>query len=134
MNQSHERPAAQAIADEWWNAYKQRTGGKTPTGKGAWHSLIAVITSALSSGWSEQEVRTAIMACSVASSAQLDRELTKTTPAQPVVRTQPRTMPIIVGDPECSECSGKGVVMMFDDDADKWVSKKCGCYQETFTP
>jgi hypothetical protein len=139
MNQSHERPAAQAIADEWWNAYKQRTGGKTPTGKGAWHSLIAVITSALSSGWSEEEVRTAIMACTVASSAQLDRELNKATAnpqtaVQPVVRTQPRRLPVIMGDPECSECEGKGVVMLFDDDADKWVSKKCGCYQETFTP
>jgi hypothetical protein len=134
VNQSHEQTNAKSIADEWWEAYKQRTGGKTPTGKGAWHSLIAVITSALSSGWSEQEVRTAIMACTVASSAQLDRELTKNTPAQPVVRTQPRRLPVIMGDPECSECEGKGVVMLFDTDADKWVSKKCGCYQETFTP
>jgi hypothetical protein len=133
-NQSHEQTNAKSIADEWWEAYKQRTGGKTPTGKGAWHSLMAVITSALASGWSESEVRTAIMACAVPSSAQLDRELTKTTPAQPVVRTQPRRLPVIMGDPECTECEGKGVVMLFDDDADKWVSKKCGCYQETFTP
>ena len=132
MNQSHERPAAQSIADEWWEAYKQRTGGKTPTGKGAWHSLMAVITSALASGWSESEVRTAIMACAVPSSAQLDRELTKTTPTQPVVRTQPRRLPIISGDPECTQCQGKGVVMVFDDEADKWVSKKCACYQETY--
>jgi hypothetical protein len=134
VNQSHEQTNAKSIADEWWEAYKQRTGGKPPTGKGAWHSLIAVITSALSSGWSEQEVRTAIMACTVASSAQLDRELTKTTPAQPVVRTMTRRLPVIMGDPECTECEGKGVVMVFDSDADKWVSKKCGCYQETFTP
>jgi hypothetical protein len=139
INQSHEQTNAKSIADEWWEAYKQRTGGKTPTGKGAWHSLIAVITSALSSGWSEEEVRTAIMACTVASSAQLDRELNKATvhpqtAVQPVVRTQPRRLPVIMGDPECSECEGKGVVMLFDDDADKWVSKKCGCYQETFTP
>jgi hypothetical protein len=138
MNQSHERPAAQAIADEWWNAYKQRTGGKPPTGKGAWHSLLAVITSALSSGWSEQEVRTAIIACTVPSSAQLDRELNKATAnpqtaVQPVLRTMTRRLPIISGDPECSECSGKGVVMLFDDGEQKWLSKKCGCYQESMT-
>ena len=137
-NQSHERPAAQAIADEWWNAYKQRTGGKPPTGKGAWHSLLAVITSALSSGWSEQEVRTAIMACTVPSSAQLDRELNKATAnpqtaVQPVLRTMTRRLPIISGDPECSECSGKGVVMLFDDGEQKWLSRKCGCYQESMT-
>jgi hypothetical protein len=131
-NQSHEQTNAKSIADEWWEAYKQRTGGKTPTGKGAWHSLMAVITSALASGWSETEVRTAIMACPVPSSAQLDRELTKTTVTQPVVRTQPRTLPIISGDPDCTECEGKGVVMVFDVEADKWVSKKCGCYQETY--
>ena len=139
INQSQERPAAQAIADEWWEAYKQRTGGKTTTGKGAWHSLMAVITSALASGWSESEVRTAIMACAVPSSAQLDRELTKATAnpqtaVQPVLRSMTRRLPVIMGDPECTECEGKGVVMLFDSDADKWVSKKCGCYQETFTP
>jgi hypothetical protein len=49
-----------------------------------------------------------------------------------VVRTQPRRLPIISGDADCAECEGKGVVMVFDVEADKWVSKKCGCYQETY--
>lgn len=132
IKQSQERPVAQAIAEHWWEQYKQTTGGKTPTGKGAWHSLLAVITSALASGWSEQEVRTAIMACTVPSSAQLDRELTKTIVVKPVLGAQTRLIPVIIGDPDCSECEGKGVVMVFDDHADKWVSKKCGCYQESY--
>lgn len=132
-NQSHEQTNAKSIADEWWEAYKQRTGGKPPTGKGAWHSLIAIITSALSSGWSETEVRTAIMACAVPSSAQLDRELTKGTAMKPLVPTQPRTLPIIISDPDCTDCEGKGITNTFDDEAQQWKSKKCGCYQETYT-
>lgn len=127
--QSQERTAAQSIADEWWQAYKVRTGGKTPTGKGAWHSLLAIVNGALKSGWTEQQVSTALMACSVPSAAMLDIQLNKTlqpagAPDKPV-----RRLPIISGDESCVACSGSGLLMVFNDDDQKWEAKKCSCYQ-----
>jgi len=96
VKQSQEPTAAQSIADEWWNAYKQRTGGKTPTGKGAWHSLLAIINGALKSGWTEQQVTTALMQLSVPSATMLDVQLNKLLVAQPV--QVKRIMPDVIGD------------------------------------
>jgi hypothetical protein len=130
VNQSQERTAAQSIADEWWQAYKVRTGGKTPTGKGAWHALIAIVNGSLKSGWTPEQVSTALMACSVPSAAMLDIQLNKT--MQPVA-AQPkivRRLPVISGDESCAACAGSGVLSVFNDDQQQWQSKKCGCYQE----
>ena len=136
INQSHERTAAQSIAEHWWKAYKQRTGGKTPTGKGAWHALIAVADGALKSGWTEQQVTEALLQCSVPSAVMLDVQLNKliatptaTMPSDPV---QKRRLPRIVGDAGCVQCEGSGVYSVFSDADQKWQSKKCGCYTETF--
>lgn len=136
INQSQEPTNAKSIADEWWSAYKARTGGKTPTGKGAWHSLIAVVTGALKAGWGEDEVRAAVMACAVPSSAQVDRELNKNAPAvdAPVVATAKiHRLPIISGDADCVECSGSGVVSSYHDEKQQWESRRCACYQERYT-
>jgi hypothetical protein len=136
MNQSHEPNNAKSIAEEWWQQYKQRTDGKSPVGKGAWHSLMAVVNAALNAGWEPEQVRTAIMACTVPSSAQLDRELNKTTSGvvQPVQasKQQVRHIPAITGDKACEACSGTGVMVVFDDEADQWKSIKCDCYTETY--
>lgn len=127
VKQSQE--CAQRIADEWWQSYKQRTGGKTPTGKGAWHSLLAIINGALKAGWNEQQVSTALMACAVPSAAMLDIQLNKQ--LQPSGAPQPtRRLPIITGDEACDVCGGSGLVSIFNDDEQKWESKKCGCYRE----
>jgi hypothetical protein len=136
VKQSHERTAAQSIAEHWWKAYKVRTGGKTPTGKGAWHALIAVADGALKSGWTEQQVTDALMQCSVPSAVMLDIQLNKliatptaTMPSDPV---QKRRLPRIVGDAGCVQCEGSGVYSVFSDADQKWQSKKCDCYTETF--
>ena len=133
MNQSQERTAAQSIADQWWNEYKLRTGGKTPTGKGAWHSLLAVINGALQAGWSSDQVRAAVLACTVPSAAQVDRELNKaqTGLQQPIKATRRAALPIITGDAGCDECSGTGLISVFNDADQKWQAKKCACYRET---
>lgn len=131
--QSQERTVAQSIAHQWWQAYKERTGGKTPTGKGAWHSLLAIVNGALKAGWSEEQVTAALMACSVPSSAMLDIQLNKS--LAPVVALPPaskRRLPIITGDASCDVCSGAGVVNVFNDETQQWQSKKCSCYQERF--
>lgn len=134
VNQSQER--AQRIADEWWQAYKTRTGGKTPTGKGAWHALIAVINGALKSGWTEQQVTEALMQCNVPSAVMLDVQLNKliATPAPTIAseRVQKRRLPTIKGDAGCVQCEGSGVFSVFNDDEQQWQSKKCGCYSETY--
>lgn len=134
VNQSQERAAAQAIADEWWQAYKVRTGGKTPTGKGAWHSLLAVINGALQAGWAHDQVRAAVMACTVPSAAQVDRELNKaqTGAQQPMKAKQRATLPTISGDPECTECGGSGLISVFSETEQQWKANKCGCYSETY--
>lgn len=126
--QSQERTAAQSIADEWWQAYKQRTGGKTPTGKGAWHSLLAIVNGALQAGWNEDAVRTALMACSVPSAAMLDIQLNKALSF--VSASRPRQLPVITGDESCGACNGSGVLSVFNEDEQRWQSKKCGCYSE----
>jgi hypothetical protein len=136
LNQSHERTAAQSIADEWWQAYKIRTGGKTPTGKGAWHSLMAVITGALKAGWSEDDVRRAVLACTVPSAQQVDRELNKSSApqaAQAPVKSTVHHLPLITGDAECQVCDGSGVLMQFDDEKDQWAAHRCECYTATFS-
>lgn len=129
LKQSQERTAAQSIADEWWQAYKQRTGGKTPTGKGAWHSLLAIINGALQAGWNEHHVRTALMACNTPSAAMLDIQLNKllqtANPSKAV-----RLLPMITGDESCGACNGSGVLSVFNEDEQRWQSKKCGCYSE----
>jgi hypothetical protein len=136
VKQSQEHTAAQSIADEWWNAYKERTGGKTPTGKGAWHSLLAIINGALKSGWNEQQVRTALMQLSVPSAIMLDVQLNKlidvhaaTMRSEPV---QKRRLPRIAGDAGCVQCEGSGVFSVFNDADKQWQSKKCDCYTESF--
>jgi hypothetical protein len=136
VKQSQEHTAAQSIADEWWNAYKERTGGKTPTGKGAWHSLLAIINGALKSGWNEQQVRTALMQLSVPSAIMLDVQLNKlidvhaaTMRSEPV---QKRRLPRITGDAGCAQCEGSGVFSVFNDADKQWQSKKCDCYTESF--
>lgn len=126
--QSQERTAAQSIADQWWQAYKQRTGGKTPTGKGAWHSLLAIVNGALQAGWNEDAVRTALMSCSVPSAAMLDIQLNKALSSVPASR--PRQLPVITGDESCGACNGSGVLSVFNEDEQRWQSKKCGCYSE----
>lgn len=136
INQSQEQTNAKRIADEWWAGYKARTGGKTPTGKGAWHSLNAVITGALKAGWGEDDVRAAVMACSVVSSAQVDRELNKNAPAvvAPVIsQVKQHRLPIICGDVDCVWCSGSGVVSSYNDQKQQWESRRCACYQERYT-
>lgn len=134
VNQSQERTAAQSIADEWWQAYKVRTDGKTPTGKGAWHSLLAVINGALQAGWAHDQVRAAVMACTVPSAAQVDRELNKaqTGAQQPMKAKQRATLPTISGDPECTECGGSGLISVFSETEQQWKANKCGCYSETY--
>jgi hypothetical protein len=127
--QSQERTAAQSIADDWWQAYKVRTGGKTPTGKGAWHSLLAIVNGALKSGWTEQQVSTALMACSVPSAAMLDIQLNKTLQSAGASDKVVRRLPVISGDESCVACSGSGLLMVFNDDDQKWQAKKCSCYQ-----
>jgi hypothetical protein len=136
INQSQERTAAQSIAENWWNAYKTRTGGKTPTGKGAWHALIAVADGALKSGWTEQQVTEALMQCSVPSAVMLDIQLNKliATPTA-TMRSEPvqkRRLPRIAGDAGCVQCEGSGVFSVFNDADQQWQSKKCGCYTESF--
>jgi hypothetical protein len=136
VKQSHERTAAQSIAENWWNAYKTRTGGKTPTGKGAWHALIAVADGALKSGWTEQQVTEALMQCSVPSAVMLDIQLNKliATPTA-TMRSEPvqkRRLPRIAGDAGCVQCEGSGVFSVFNDADQQWQSKKCGCYTESF--
>jgi hypothetical protein len=136
MNQSHEPINAKSIADEWWNAYKIRTGGKTPTGKGAWHSLMAVITGALKAGWSEDDVRRAVLACTVPSAQQVDRELNKSSApqaSQAPVKSTVHHLPLITGDAECQVCDGSGVLMQFDDEKDQWAAHRCECYTATFS-
>ena len=130
VKQSQEPTAAQSIADEWWNAYKQRTGGKTPTGKGAWHSLLAIINGALKSGWTEEQVTTALMACSVPSAAMLDIQLNKTIQPAGASPKVVRRLPVISGDESCVLCGGSGLLSVFNDDDQKWLSKKCACYRE----
>jgi hypothetical protein len=136
INQSQERTAAQSIAENWWNAYKTRTGGKTPTGKGAWHALIAVADGALKSGWTEQQVTEALMQCSVPSAVMLDIQLNKliATPTA-TMRSEPvqkRRLPRIAGDAGCVQCQGSGVFSVYSDADQQWQSKKCGCYTESF--
>lgn len=130
VKQSQERTAAQSIADEWWQAYKVRTGGKTPTGKGAWHSLLAIVNGALKSGWAEDAVRTALMACSVPSAAMLDIQLNKTLQPAGAPPKVVRRLPVISGDESCVLCGGSGLLSVFNDDDQKWLSKKCACYRE----
>lgn len=127
VNQSQE--CAQRIADQWWQSYKQRTGGKTPTGKGAWHSLLAIVNGALKSGWSEDQVQTALMACAVPSAAMLDIQLNKQMQVSGAPQ-QVRILPVIAGDDACDACGGSGLVSVFNDDEQKWASKKCVCYRE----
>lgn len=128
MKQSQEQTVAQSIADQWWQEYKQRTGGKTPTGKGAWHSLLAVIDGALKAGWTSEQVSLALMACAVPSAAMLDIQLNKQ--MQAGVSQPKRRLPIIAGDASCGVCAGSGLVDVFDDDKQKWLSRKCACYRE----
>lgn len=132
VNQSQER--AQRIADEWWQAYKVRTGGKTPTGKGAWHALIAIVNGSLKAGWTEQQVTDALMQCSVPSASMLDIQLNKliAKPTAIVAPISKRRMPIITGDSECGQCEGSGVFSVFIESEQQWQSKKCDCYKETF--
>jgi hypothetical protein len=136
VKQSHERTAAQSIAENWWDAYKERTGGKTPTGKGAWHSLVAIINAALKSGWNEKQVSTALMQLSVPSAIMLDVQLNKliATPTA-TMRSEPvqkRILPRIAGDDSCAQCEGSGVFSVYNDADQQWQSKKCGCYTESF--
>lgn len=132
LNQSQEPTAAQSIADEWWNAYKTRTGGKTPTGKGAWHSLLAIINGALKSGWTEQQVTTALMQLSVPSATMLDVQLNKLIVAQPALVK--RTMPDVIGDADCVVCDGAGFIVDFDPDEQQHKSRWCECRTETQKP
>jgi hypothetical protein len=132
LKQSQEPTAAQSIADEWWNAYKQRTGGKTPTGKGAWHSLLAIINGALKSGWTEQQVTTALMQLSVPSATMLDVQLNKLIVAQPALVK--RTMPDVIGDADCVVCDGAGFIVDFDNVEQQHKSRWCECRTETQKP
>jgi len=132
VKQSQEPTAAQSIADEWWNAYKQRTGGKTPTGKGAWHSLLAVINGALNAGWNEQQVSTALMQLSVPSSTMLDVQLNKLIATQPALVK--RTMPDVIGDADCVVCGGAGFIVDFDNVEQQHRSRWCECRTETQKP
>ena len=91
INQSQEQASVNTLADEWWQLYKTRTGGKTPTGKRAFFALQSVITAALDSGWSDDDVRDGLTRCAtVPSVMQFDRELakvpqsTQTTPTRSV--------------------------------------------------
>lgn len=131
VNQSQERNAAQSIADEWWQAYKVRTGGKTPTGKGAWHALIAIVNGSLKAGWTPEQVSTALMACSVPSAAMLDIQLNKNLQPAAAQSNVVNRLPVISGDQSCDACNGSGVVMVFNDDEQKWEAKKCVCYQRS---
>jgi hypothetical protein len=130
--QSQEPTAAQSIADEWWNAYKQRTGGKTPTGKGAWHSLLAIINGALKGGWTEQQVTTALMQLSVPSATMLDVQLNKLIVNQPA--QVKRIMPDVIGDADCVVCDGAGFIVDFDPDEQQHKSRWCECRTETQKP
>ena len=136
INQSQERTAAQSIADEWWKAYKERTGGKTPTGKGAWHALIAIVNGSLKAGWTEQQVTDALMQCSVPSASMLDIQLNKliAKPATVVTPIAKRRLPSITGDGDCSQCEGSGVLVVFSNEDNQWHSKKCDCYTENYAP
>lgn len=131
VKQSQEPTAAQSIADEWWNAYKTRTGGKTPTGKGAWHSLIAIINGALKSGWSEQQVSTALMQLNVPSATMLDVQLNKLIVNQPA---QVRTNPEVIGDADCVVCGGNGYLVDFDTEEQQHKSRWCECRTEMQKP
>jgi len=132
VKQSQEPTAAQSIADEWWNAYKTRTGGKTPTGKGAWHSLLAIINGALKAGWTEQQVTTALMQLSVPSATMLDVQLNKLIVNQPALVK--RTMPDVIGDADCVVCGGAGFIVDFDPDEQQHKSRWCECRTETQKP
>lgn len=132
VKQSQEPTAAQSIADQWWNAYKQRTGGKTPTGKGAWHSLLAVINSALNAGWNEQQVSTALMQLNVPSATMLDVQLNKLLVTQPV--QVKRTMPDVIGDADCVVCGGAGFIVDFDNVEQQHKSRWCECRTQKQKP
>jgi len=87
----------------------------------------------LNAGWSEQAVRTAIMACTVPSSAQVDRELNKsTTPVGTVAKPRVNHLPTISGDKDCVHCDGSGVIIEFDVEAQQHKSRRCVCYQERY--
>lgn len=129
VNKSQEPTAAQSIADQWWQSYKVRTGGKTPTGKGAWHALLAVINGALNAGWSEEQVTTALMQLSVPSALMLDVQLNKQIQVADVPQ-QKRRLPMIAGDSACVACEGTGLLSDFSEEERKWITKKCACYRE----
>lgn len=69
---------ATILANEWWENYKTKTGGKSPAGKRAWFALKAVITGSLSAGWSPADVGVALNACeTIPSMAYFERILTR---------------------------------------------------------
>ena len=130
MNQSQEQASVKTLADEWWQFYKTRTGGKTPTGKRAFFALQSVITAALDSGWSVDDVRNALTRCAtVPSVMQFDRELAKVVQSAGAPNKSVRRLPVISGDESCVACSGSGLLMVFNDSDQKWEAKKCSCYQ-----
>lgn len=136
IKQSQELNDAKSIADHWWKAYQERTGGKTPTGKGAWHALMAIINGAINAGWSPEEVQNAVLNLTVPSAQNLDRELNKG--QKPVVQAEPvkeavvHRTPLIGGADGCVSCGGAGVINEYSDDEQQWTSRKCECYTETF--
>jgi hypothetical protein len=120
MNHSQERSAAQTLADQWWSDYKSRTGGRTPTGKGAWHSLLAVIDGALKAGWSDDMVALGLSRCvSVPSAAMLDRVLVGL-PA-PVRSVEP--VVALKHDRECEACGGIGFITFIDENGNRSAYK-----------
>lgn len=120
MNQSQEPSAARSLADQWWADYKLRTGGKTPTGKRAWHALLAVIDGALKAGWSADMVGRALTQCvSVPSAAMLDRLLVALpAPAQPVEQVI-----AIRHDRDCEACAGIGFITFIDENGNRSAYK-----------
>lgn len=132
VKQSQEPTAAQSIADEWWNAYKTRTDGKTPTGKGAWHSLLAIINGALKAGWSHEQVSTAVMLLSVPSATMLDVQLNKLIPIAQT--TQQRTVQLINGADDCVVCGGNGFLVDYDPEEQQHKSRWCECRTEMQKP
>jgi len=134
VKQSQEHTAAQSIADDWWNAYKTRTGGKTPTGKGAWHSLLAIINGALKAGWSEEQVTTALMALNVPSATMLDVQLNKLLAPAMSAPTVKKHLPTINGADDCVVCGGDGFLVDYDPEEQQHKSRWCDCRTEMQKP
>lgn len=104
INHPEEPSDAQRICDKWWQSYKERNNGRTPTGARAWFVLQSVVNAALKSGWTADEINTAMdKMTAIPSAGMLDRALTQL--PKPVKRAKS----------PCPKCRNTGVTVEWRD-------------------